>query len=65
MGYPGKYPRVVDGPVGCPVLWVRPLLPKKEVMKRIKKIFRIKKETATTTPKMEKAMLPKMEKRSK
>jgi hypothetical protein len=38
---------------------------KKEVMKRIKKIFRIKKETATATPKMEKAMLPKMEKRSK
>lgn len=37
----------------------------KEVMKRIKKIFRIKKETATATPKMEKAMLPKMEKRSK
>ena len=34
-------------------------------MKRIKKIFRIKKETATTTPKMEKAMLPKIEKRSK
>jgi hypothetical protein len=38
---------------------------KEEVMKRIKKIFRIKKETATATPKMEKAMLPKMEKRSK
>jgi hypothetical protein len=38
---------------------------KREVMKRIKKIFRIKKETATATPKMEKAMLPKMEKRSK
>ena len=38
---------------------------KKEVMKRIKKIFRIKKETATATPKMEKAMLPKLEKRSK
>jgi len=34
-------------------------------MKRIKKIFRIKKETATATPIMEKAMLPKMEKRSK
>jgi hypothetical protein len=34
-------------------------------MKRIKKIFRIKKETATALPKMEKAMLPKMEKRSK
>ena len=34
-------------------------------MKRIKNIFRIKKETATATPKMEKAMLPKMEKRSK
>jgi hypothetical protein len=31
----------------------------------MKKIFRIKKETATATPKMEKAMLPKMEKRSK
>ena len=41
------------------------LFKKKEVMKRIKKIFRIKKETATATPKMEKAMLPKMEKRSK
>jgi hypothetical protein len=38
---------------------------KEEVMNRIKKIFRIKKETATATPKMEKAMLPKMEKRSK
>jgi hypothetical protein len=38
---------------------------KREVMKRIKKIFRIKKETATATPKTEKAMLPKMEKRSK
>jgi hypothetical protein len=34
-------------------------------MKRIKKIFRIKKETATATPKMEKAMLSKLEKRSK
>jgi len=38
---------------------------KEEVMNRIKKIFRIKKETATATPKMEKAMLPKMEKRNK
>jgi hypothetical protein len=38
---------------------------KEKVMKRIKKIFRIKKETATATPKMEKAMLPKIEKRSK
>jgi hypothetical protein len=34
-------------------------------MKKIKKIFRIKKETATATPKMEKAMLPKLEKRIK
>jgi len=38
---------------------------KEEVMNRIKKIFRIKKETATATPKMEKAMLPKLEKRNK
>jgi hypothetical protein len=38
---------------------------KKEVMKRIKKIFRIKKETASATPKTEKAMLPKLEKRNK
>ena len=37
----------------------------KEFMKKIKNIFRIKKETATATPKMEKAMLPKIEKRSK
>ena len=35
----------------------------REFMNKIKKIFRIKKETATATPKMEKAMLPKMEKR--
>ena len=35
----------------------------RELMNKIKKIFRIKKETATATPKMEKAMLPKMEKR--
>jgi hypothetical protein len=34
-------------------------------MKKLKKIFRIKKETATATPVMEKAMLPKLEKRSK
>ncbi len=34
-------------------------------MNKIKKIFRIKKETATALPKMEKAMLPKLEKRSK
>lgn len=53
-----------DRPTDCPVYG--PVLHlKKEVMKRIKKIFRIKKETATATPKMEKAMLPKMEKRSK
>jgi hypothetical protein len=38
---------------------------KEEVMKRIKKIFRIKKETASATPKTEKAMLPKLEKRNK
>jgi hypothetical protein len=37
----------------------------KEVMKRIKKIFKIKKETATALPKTEKAMMPKLEKRSK
>ena len=42
-----------------------PTLFKRGVMKRIKKIFKIKKETATATPKMEKAMLPKLEKRSK
>lgn len=36
-----------------------------EVMKRIKKIFKVKKETATALPKMEKAMMPKLEKRSK
>jgi hypothetical protein len=29
------------------------------------KIFRIKKETATANPKMEKAMLPKLERRKK
>ena len=34
-------------------------------MKKIKKIFKIKKETATVTPKTEKAMLPKLEKRIK
>jgi hypothetical protein len=38
---------------------------KEEVMNRIKKIFRIKKETASATPKTEKAMLPKLEKRNK
>jgi hypothetical protein len=38
---------------------------KREVMNRIKKIFRIKKETASATPKTEKAMLPKLEKRNK
>ncbi len=38
---------------------------KKGLMKKLKKIFRIKKETATANPKMEKAMLPKLEKRSK
>jgi hypothetical protein len=40
-----------------------PTLFKRGVMKRIKKIFKIKKETATATPKTEKAMLPKLEKR--
>ncbi len=34
-------------------------------MKKLKKIFRIKKETATALPKQEKAMLPRLEKRSK
>jgi hypothetical protein len=34
-------------------------------MKKLKKIFRKKKETATALPKVEKAMLPKIEKRSK
>jgi hypothetical protein len=34
-------------------------------MKKLKKIFRIKKETATALPKVEKAMLPKLERRSK
>jgi hypothetical protein len=38
---------------------------KRGFMKKIKKIFRIKKETASATPKMEKAMLPKLEKRNK
>ena len=38
---------------------------KRGFMKRIKKIFRIKKETASATPKTEKAMLPKLEKRNK
>ena len=38
---------------------------KREVMKRIKNIFKIKKETASATPKTEKAMLPKLEKRNK
>ena len=42
-----------------------PLFLKKEVMKRIKNIFKIKKETASATPKTEKAMLPKLEKRNK
>ena len=32
-------------------------------MKKIKKILKIKKETATAIPKTEKAMLPKLEKR--
>jgi hypothetical protein len=56
---------VAGGSIDCPVIRFTCLYLKKEVMKRIKKIFRIKKETATATPKMEKAMLPKMEKRSK
>ena len=34
-------------------------------MKKLKKILRIKKETATANPKMEKAMLPKLEKRTR
>jgi hypothetical protein len=34
-------------------------------MKKIKKIFRKKKETATLLPKLEKAMLPKLEMRNK
>jgi hypothetical protein len=34
-------------------------------MKKIKKFLKIKKETASATPKMEKAMLPKLEKRNK
>jgi hypothetical protein len=34
-------------------------------MKKLKKIFKIKKETATALPKVEKAMLPKLERRSK
>ena len=38
---------------------------KKEFMKKLKNILRIKKETASATPKMEKAMLPKLEKRNK
>ena len=38
---------------------------KRGFMKKIKKIFRIKKETASATPKTEKAMLPKLEKRNK
>jgi hypothetical protein len=42
-----------------------PTLLKKELMKKIKNIFKIKKETASATPKMEKAMLPKLEKRNK
>lgn len=42
-----------------------PLFLEKEVMKKIKNIFKIKKETATANPKMEKAMLPKLEKRNK
>ena len=51
--------------MGLNVPALGPLFLEKEIMKKIKKIFRIKKETATATPKMEKAMLPKMEKRSK
>jgi len=34
-------------------------------MKKLKKIFKLKKETATALPKTQKAMLPKLEKRSK
>jgi hypothetical protein len=37
----------------------------RELMKKIKKIFRKKKETATLLPKLEKAMLPKLEMRNK
>ena len=51
--------------MGLNVPALGPLFLEKEVMKRIKKIFSIKKETASATPKMEKAMLPKLEKRSK
>jgi len=49
----------------APIVRFTCLYLKKEVMNRIKKIFRIKKETATALPKTEKAMLPKLEKRSK
>jgi hypothetical protein len=34
-------------------------------MNKIKKILRIKKEAATKTPQLERAVLPKIEKRSK
>jgi hypothetical protein len=40
-----------------------PTLFKRGFMKKIKKILKIKKETATAIPKTEKAMLPKLEKR--
>jgi len=40
-----------------------PTLCKRGFMKKIKKILKIKKETATAIPKTEKAMLPKLEKR--
>jgi hypothetical protein len=51
--------------VGLNVPALGPLFLEKEVMKKIKNILRIKKETASATPKMEKAMLPKLEKRNK
>jgi len=51
--------------VGLNVPALGPLFLEKELMKKIKKIFRIKKETASATPKTEKAMLPKLEKRNK
>jgi len=43
-------------------LWAYSFL-RRGFMKKIKKILKIKKETATAIPKTEKAMLPKLEKR--
>jgi len=56
---------VTGGFVGCPHCQIHLSLLQKENMNKIKKIFRIKKESATALPKTEKAMLPKLEKRSK